>query len=487
MNSDKYKQQINDSYSAEYFKEAGSRIVDILTDYLKQSVERNLETVLPNITPDQMLARWKGDFPTLPSHDFLPLLNRVIEESHHLHHPKYIGHQVTAPLPLAALCELVSSVLNNASAIYEMGPVNIALEKRVIQWMAGLIGYDENADGILTSGGTLGNLTALLAARQVKADYDIWTQGVDKEKQFTVLVSEQSHYSIKRAVGVIGLGEDAVIPVPVDERYHLDIDALQECYRECTSEGRKVIAVVTNACSTATGSYDDLNRIADFCEEQNLWLHVDGAHGASALLSQEYRHLLDGIHRADSIVWDAHKMLLMPACITAVIFKDGSHSYRSFSQKASYLFEKDSRDEWYDYAHRTMECTKFMMGMKLYIPLMVYGTDFFADYVTSRIDLAREFAALIKESEDFECPHEPECNIVCFRYIPPNVANLDDLQRTIRKNILVSEKFYITQTPLKDGFYLRVVIINPLTTIDDLEELLYNIKMPSEQPFSSFT
>ncbi len=477
MNNDTYFQQITDLYKAETFRERGCGIITMLADYLQKASARNIDTVLPHITPDLMLSRWEGNFPKQPSGDFTPLLNRVIEESNHLHHPKYIGHQVTAPLPLAVLCELVSSLLNNASAIYEMGPVNSALEKRIIQWMAELIGYEKTADGVLTSGGTLGNLTALLAARQVKADYDIWTQGVDRERQFTVLVSEQSHYSVKRAVAVMGLGEDAVVPVPVDNRYHLDSNALYERYWVCTSEGRKVIAVVANACSTATGSYDDLNRIADFCEEQKLWLHVDGAHGASALLSKQYRHRLDGIHRADSVVWDAHKMLLMPALITAVVFKDGSHSYRSFSQKASYLFEKDSRDEWYDYAHRTMECTKFMMGLKLYIPLMVYGTDFFADYITSCMDLAREFAALIAESEDFECPHEPESNIVCFRYTPSGATNLDELQKTIRKKLLASEKFYITQAPLNDGFYLRVVIINPLTTIDDLKELLEFVRI----------
>ncbi len=476
MTSKKSSSQLNDAYDAESFREAGHHIVDILTDYLKQSTGGDLEAVLPNITPDEMLAKWDAAIPRKPSGDFAGLVQNVIEDSIHLHHPKYIGHQVTAPLPIASLCNLVSSLLNNATAIYEMGPVNTAMENRVIQWMAKLIGYDENAGGILTSGGTLGNLTALLAARQVKADYDIWAHGVDKSKQLTILVSEQSHYSIVRAVGVMGLGEDAVVPVPVDTNYHMDIDALHELYHGCVSADRRIIAVVANGCSTATGSYDDLERIADFCEKYMVWFHLDGAHGASTMLSPEYRHYLKGINRVDSIVWDAHKMLLMPTLITAVIFKDNAQSYRSFSQKASYLFEKESREEWYNYAHRTMECSKHMMGIKFYIPLMVYGTDFFADYVTSRIDLAGEFAAFIDTADDFECAIKPECNIVCFRYTPTNESDLDELQKSIRRKILEHEKFYITQTQLKDGFYLRCTIINPLTTIDDLRELLEEIR-----------
>lgn len=476
-----YNKQLKEAFDPDNFKEMALVCADMLSTYLKQCLARECESVLPDISPDSMLNRWQAQIPEKPTSHVMELVARTIEDSNHLHHPGYIGHQVTSPLPLSAVCEFAGALLNNATAVYEMGPVNTILEKRLIQWMSELIGYDTSADGVFTSGGTLGNLTGLLAARQVKADYDIWAEGVDRDKRHAVLVSEHSHYSVKRAVAVMGLGEEAAIPVPVDDLYHMDLEALDYVYRRCIQEGRDVIAVAANACSTATGSFDDLNRIADFCLDHDLWLHVDGAHGASALLSEEYRPLLRGIERADSVVWDAHKMLLMPALITAVIFKNGAHSYRSFAQKASYLFEKESHDEWYNYAHRTMECTKTMMGLRLYIPLLVYGTDFFGNYVTSRINLAKEFAELIDSTGDFECGLEPECNIVCFRYRPQNALNLDELQKNLRRNVLESERFYIVQTQLKDGFYLRCTIINPLTTIDDLKGLLDLIRNAAAQ------
>jgi len=274
----------------------------------------------------------------------------------------------------------------------------------------------------------------------------------------------------------MGLGENAAVAVPVDEHYRMDIDSLRKKYTESIDGGKKVIAVVASGCSTATGSYDDLEGIADFCEENELWLHVDGAHGASALLSDKYKSSMKGIHRVDSIVWDAHKMLLMPALITAVIFRDGARSYECFSQKASYLFEKEARDEWYNFAQRTMECTKYMMGLKLYAALMTYGTDYFAEYITSRIDLTKEFAAVIKETEDFELATEPQCNIICFRYKQPGIHDSDTLQKKIRHAILDSESYYIVQTRLKDGFYLRCTIISPLTTLEDLKGLLQKIR-----------
>ena len=234
----------------------------------------------------------------------------------------------------------------------------------------------------------------------------------------------------------MGLGEEAVSPVAVDDLFHMRPDDLGRAFDEAVHRGRRPIALVANACSTATGSYDDLTAAAEFARSRGLWLHVDGAHGAGALLSPKYRHLLSGLDMADSFIWDAHKNLLMPALITAVLFRDGGKSYEAFSEKASYLFEKGAREEWYNFAHRTMECTKTMMGLRLFISLAAYGTDFFAGYVTAMFDLARDFAALLRESGDFEPAVEPESNIVCFRYLKRGEVDLDGLQRRVRRALL---------------------------------------------------
>jgi L-2,4-diaminobutyrate decarboxylase len=293
------------------------------------------------------------------------------------------------------------------------------------------------------------------------------------------MVSDQCHYSVRRAVGVMGLGMDNVVEVPTGDDYRMDPAALEACLDRAGACGKKVFAVAANACSTATGTYDDLNAIADFCEKHGLWMHVDGAHGASAALSERYRHLLDGVHRADSIVWDAHKMLLVPALITAVIFRNGADSYRSFSQKASYLFAGESEDEWYNYAHRTMECTKTMMGLKLYLPLMIHGAGFFRDYVERMYDLARAFASLVDASEDFELAARPEANIVCFRYLSDGSDDLDELQKRTRARILEREDFYLVQTDLGGRTFLRCTLINPLTGIEHLRALLELIRESS--------
>jgi L-2,4-diaminobutyrate decarboxylase len=383
---------------------------------------------------------------------------------------------VTSPLPLASLCSLVGSLLNNGNAVYDMGPATTIMERKIISWMSELIGHVETGDGFFTSGGTLGNLTALLAARQAKTGYDIWTEGAKDSENLAVMVSEQCHYSVKRAVCVMGLGEQAVIPVPALDNFKLDTDQLGMAYDNAVASGKKVVAVAASACSTATGSYDDLLKIGAFCKEKGLWFHVDGAHGASALLSGKYKHLLNGIEMADSLVWDTHKMMLMPALNTAVIFKNPHNSYEAFSQRASYLFENDAREEWYNMAHRTMECTKLMMGFTVYTCLSVYGTKFFGDYVDQVYDLTKQFAKVIGESPDFEVAIEPECNIICFRYTADGASDMNALQFDLRKKLLAEGSYYLVQTELYGKAYLRCTIINPLTTIEDLTELLARVR-----------
>jgi L-2,4-diaminobutyrate decarboxylase len=474
--SDDYGDLLEKAFDPEAFRAEGRAVVDMLADFLAASNPAGRPRVLPYEDPEKMLASWADRFGPLPRASLVESFKEILARSNDLLHPRYVGHQCTTSLPAAALAGFVGQFLNNGSAIYEMGPVNVAMERQLIRWMSGLAGWGTGADGVFTSGGTIGNLTALLAARQAAAGKNVWAAGVDSESRMAVLIPEPCHYSVKRAVAVMGLGEEAAVPVAADERFHVRKEGLLRAFEAAERAGRRPIAVVANACSTATGSYDDLDIFAEFARDRGLWFHVDAAHGAAALLSPKYRHLLRGLARADSFIWDAHKNLLMPALITAVLFRDGDRSYETFSARASYLFEKSAREEWYNPAHRTMECTKTMMGMRLFVSLAAFGTEFFAGYITSVYDLARSFAALLRDSGDFEPAVEPESNIVCFRYLKKGETDLDSLQRRVRRALLDRGGFYVVQTELRGHTWLRCTLINPRTTIADLEALLAEIR-----------
>ena len=474
--SPSYPELLESAFDPASFRREAHRVVDILADFLAASNPAERPRVMAYEDPDAMLASWAGRFGAAPAAPLSDLLPEVLARSNDLLHPRFVGHQCTTSLPLAALGGFVGDFLNNASAIYEMGPVNVAMERQLVRWMCGLAGWSAGGDGVFTNGGTIGNLTALLAARQVQAEEDVWGRGVALEAPAAILVPETCHYSVKRAVAVMGLGEDAAIPVASDERFHTRPEAFAGAFDEAVRRGRRPIAMVANACSTATGSFDDLEDTAAFARARGLWFHVDGAHGAAALLSPKYRHLVRGLDRADSFIWDAHKNMLIPALATAVLFREGGRSYEAFSAKASYLFERSAREEWYNYAHRTMECTKTMMGMRLFISLAAYGTDFFAGYVTAAWDLAREFARRLQSAGDFETAVEPESNIVCFRYLKKGEPDPEGLQRRIRRALLEQGRFYVVQAEISGKTWLRCTLINPRTTIEDLEALMSEIR-----------
>lgn len=464
-------------FDSEEFRTQGHKTVDILSDYLQKAFSGKDMPVLPSTDPDTLTELFSFSSGGGNQEHFDTYLKRIIDNSIHIHHPHYIGHQVTSPLPLTALVQFCTSVLNNGSAIYEMGPVNMAMERNVVKKFGELIGYKSGFDGIFTHGGTAGNLTAMLAARQSKTSYNIWEEGVKSEVRPGYMATEQSHYSIARNVKIMGLGSGSTVVVPHDDNYKMRTDLLGETLRRAEERGVKVIAVAASSCSTATGTYDYLNKIADFCEEHDLWLHVDGAHGLGVLFSGKYRHLAKGMERADSIVIDFHKMFLVPALNTMVLFKNAGTSFETFAQKASYLFQKSQSNVWYNSAIRTVECTKSALGIIAYTAIKYYGDEYYKEYIESRYELAGEFARMVNDEKLLELATEPEANIVCFRYAPAgkDTGVLNSVNAGIRKEIVEDGSFYLVQTELSGKLYLRITIINPLTKSEDLKELIVEV------------
>ena len=469
---------IPEPFNPEDFRKDGHILVDTLSDYLKSALSGEEMPVLPWNEPDQLVEKFSfrsGGGENEPMDSFI---KRIIDNSIHIHHPHYIGHQVTSPLPATALVQFCTTLLNNGAAIYEMGPVNMAMEKNVINRFGTSIGYNQGFDGIFTNGGTAGNLTAMLAARQAKTDYNIWEDGVRENGKPGYMISEQAHYSVGRNVKIMGLGDDSIIRVPSDKYFRMRTDMLEELKASAEKKGVRIISVVASSCSTATGSYDHLNEVADFCQKYDLWMHVDGAHGMGVLFSDKYRHLVEGIERADSVVIDFHKMLLVPALNTLVMFKNGERSFETFAQKASYLFQKTHKNLWYNSAVRTIECTKSALGIIAYTALKYYGKDYYRHYIDSRYDLAKILAAMIRSDHKLELAVEPESNIVCFRYKPEglNENDINQANASIREKIIKKGSFYIVQAELVGKIWIRLTIINPVTSINDLRELLDRVK-----------
>jgi L-2,4-diaminobutyrate decarboxylase len=459
--------KLQDAFSPAAFRDTAHKLVDMMADYLAAAQGKSLEKVIPFQQPGEALAFWQQDFEN-DGTDINQFFDDTIKKSIHLHHPGYMGHQVTPPLPVTAIASMLSALLNNGMAVYEMGLVSNPLERIISELLAKKIGYGSTASGILTSGGTLANLTALLTARAVKTD--VWEEGTTAK--LGIMVSEEAHYCVDRAARIMGLGTEGIIKIPVDAQFKIRTDLLEQYLQDATNKGIKVFCIIGSACSTSTGSYDNLEAIGDFARKHDLWFHADGAHGAAVVFSSKYRHFVKGIEQADSVIIDWHKMLMTPALATSLIYKNDAESFKTFQQKAAYLWANQHSHDWFNSGKRTFECTKLMMSVKIYAIIKAHGTGIFEENVDCLYDAGRVFAALVKSRPGFELAIEPESNIVCFRHIHPGGKSLNEFNALLRSRLLEEGKFYIVQTMIKENLYLRVSLMNPLATTEDFNALL---------------
>ena len=423
--------------------------------------------------PEDEYVFWKN---YLVKGDNTQLFPEIVKHTTHVHNPKFIGHQVSPPAPLASLSGLISALLNNGMAVYEMGMAPSAIERVITEFICSKIGYDDKSRGFLTSGGTLANLTALLSARKAIVEHDVWNKG--SNLALGIMVSEEAHYCVDRAAKIMGLGEKGIIKIPATSGFSMDTSHLERHYQKARTEGITIFAIVGSAPSTATGIYDDLETIAAFANKYNIWFHIDGAHGGASIFSPKYKYTVKGIAQADSVVIDGHKMMMMPTITTALLFKDGNHSHTTFSQKADYLLNQSEDEDWYNLAKRTFECTKTMMSIQWYTLLKTFGEGIFDEYLTTLYDLGQQFYKMIEIDSQFELAVKPMSNIVCFRYVDDslNTLELNQLNKQIRQQILEEGEFYIVQTKLRDIHYLRTTIMNPFTTKEHLKQLLGKVK-----------
>lgn len=471
-------------YSPDIFKEMGHQLIDDLTKHLDDKLNVKTSNAIHWNSPEDELKFWQ-EF--LINGDDDNLFKEITKRTTYVHHPHYIGHQVCPAAPITALTGMISSLLNNGMAVYEMGMAPSAIERVVTDILCEKIGYSKKAKGFLTSGGTLANLTALLTARRVILNDDIWNEGM--KVPIAIMVSEEAHYCVDRASKIMGLGEQGIIKIPATDKFQMDTSILEEKLLEAKTKGIQVFAIVGSAPCTATGMFDDLDIVAAFAKKNTLWFHVDGAHGGAGMFSEKYKYTVKGIEKADSVVIDGHKMMMMPTITTALLYKNGKHTNATFSQKADYLLTDSEHEDWYNSGKKTFECTKTMMSIHWYTLLKMYGEQVFDAYVTQLYDTGVNFATIIENEPDFELAVKPMSNIVCFRFTNSklNLEQANSLNATIRQRLLEDGEFYIVQTKLRGVQYMRITVMNPFTNSVHFRNLLEKIKRIAKDLLSNYS
>lgn len=464
---------------AEALRSAGHDLIDRMADYLAGIESRPVSTPL---SPAELERRFDEPLPRegRPAGEVWDEVWRdVVGSAIHFAHPMYMGHQVAPPLPHAVLADTLASLLNQSLAVWEMSPTGTLVEERVVRWLADALGFPASAAGTLVSGGSVANLTGLLAAREARFP-GCWTDGVARTadaERAVLLVSEHSHYSVERTAGLMGLGSHSVIGVGERDGKMCPAE-LERAIGDLRREGLIPFAVSATAGATATGLFDPLDPIADVCQRAGVWMHVDGAHGASFVMSETLRHLVHGIERADSVAWDPHKMLWMPMSTGAVLVRDGRHLEAAFRQKAPYLFHtRPGEDRCRDAGRMTLQCTRRFDALKLWVALRHYGADHFAGLLERTAAATRSLRDKLEAAPDFQPMHAAESNILCFRHLPESVrawkdGEVDAFQAELRARLNASGRGWITTTVLNERRVLRVTLMNPRTGDEHLERLV---------------
>jgi L-2,4-diaminobutyrate decarboxylase len=458
-------------YSLDLFKEVLEKITPQLFNYLDSSTAPNgkvlhqaeIKTILSELDFENCIRHGNMDPAAI-----LPV---ILKYCNRMHSPHYIGHQVAVPMVPTMFADFINGITNNAMPVYEMGPAGSAIERGIISWMLSKAGW-KNGDGVLTHGGSLANLTCLLAAR-ARAFPDSWKNGIDPDG--VIMASAACHYSISKMTSVLGLGSSAVISVPTDKLYRIRHEELEGIYQQLKKKKKKIMALVVNDCVTATGVYDPINKAAQFCKKYNIWLHVDGAHGAAALVSEKYRGLLQGIEDADSLTWDTHKMLGTSALCGAALFKKKQDLDQTFIQEGSYLFTEEDKIGM-DISQRTLECTKSLNSLKLFFNLAFLGEKGIAEHIDTLYQNSRIFHQQIESTAGFSSLCSPEANVICFSYGQDSA-----LQDKIRQILVNEGDFYITRASIANKSYLRLSVMNPATTEKDIKNLCKKIVIIAEQ------
>lgn len=463
---------------AELQDDAGADAGDLFRDLVAEVYATTRDGLGPVSTPlplDSLDQRFDEPLPLdgRPLREVLARLRGdVLGDANRLTHPMSMGHQVSAPVPVATWSDALIAALNQSVAVSEMSPTLTAVERRVLRWMATLAGFGPASGGVFTSGGTEATFAALLAARSAALP-DVWRDGVGADPPL-VVCGEHAHYAVSRAVGQMGLGLRCLVSVPA-RNFRLEAVALEATLTRLQAEGRRVMAVVATAGSTATGSFDDLDALGRVCEERGLWLHVDAAHGGSALLSAAHRQRLRGLERARSLAWDAHKMMLLPLAAGMLLVRDERDLDAAFAQQAPYLFHGVTAARVRDQGVRSFQCSRRGDALKVWVALQRHGARGLGALYERLCALTRALHARLTARADFATLHEPECNILCFRYLGDGTrdeAALDRLNLALREAWNRSGRGWITTTLLGGRRVLRVTLMNPRTDLAHLDALL---------------
>ena len=447
------------------FRRFGHELIDWIADYFEDIDQR---PVLPDMEPGDL----KAQLPSAPPvhgesmEDIIADVDRVIAPAlTHWSHPSFFAYFATSTSGPGILGELLSAAFDNKSMLWRTSPASTELEEVTLDWLRQMMGLDPGMIGIIYDTASVSSMHAIAAARE-GAEQRIREEGMSGRPDLPLLrvyVSEQAHSSIEKAVITLGLGQRGLRKIPVDSAFRMDADALAAAIDEDKRDGYLPFCIVATVGTTSTSSIDPVEKIVPIAEAHKMWLHVDAAYAGSAAVVPEFRHILAGCERADSLVTNPHKWLFTPFDLSVLYCRHMDLLKRAFSLVPEYLRtpEQEKVRSGSDYG---IQLGRRFRALKLWMVMRYFGHEGLAARIREHCRIARLFASLVDESPDWELLAPVPLALVCFRAKPEGVADLDALNEEIMHRVNASGRALLSHTRLNDKLTLRLSIGNIRTT-----------------------
>ena len=388
-------------------------------------------------------------------------------------HPQFLGTLRGSYNVAGLVGEILADITNTSMSTYEGSPVATLIENKLIKKMTDIVGFNEG-DGIFVSGGTQGNLIAVLSARNT-LDPNIKKTGIRQQHDLVLFVSDQAHYSYVSAANVLGLGVQSIIRVKSDHLGRMNAEALETAIQTAIKGNKNPFFIGATAGTTVLGAFDSIDDIASIASNYNLWLHVDAAFGGSALLSNRYKSLLAGCELADSFSWDAHKMMGVPVPCSVILMRNKGVLYDACTttdveETPSYVYHNIG-EKSFDLGEKSLQGTRKVDALKLWFSWKYYGDEGYENRLNHVVELAQYAEQKIKMTPCLEMVFPRQFVNLCFRYKPKAGGNADQLNIRVQKQLMQKGQAYLNYTRVKGETVLMLNVVNPIVDEEVIDYL----------------
>ncbi|MGD8727814.1 MAG: pyridoxal-dependent decarboxylase [Gemmatimonadales bacterium] len=406
-----------------------------------------------------------------PLEDVLDLLfDRAVHKGLNAAGPGYLAYIPGGGLPHAALAGFIAEAVNRYVGVWLAAPALVQLESNVIRWFCDMVGYPRGSLGILTTGGSLANFSAIVTARRERLPPN-FLRG-------TIYVSDQVHHSVNKAAMLAGFPDENLRVIESDDRFRMRIDVLERHIAADRAEGYAPFLVVGSAGTVNTGAVDDLRAIAALAAQQELWFHIDAAYGGFFVLTDRGRQALAGIDLADSVTLDPHKGLFMPYGLGSLLVRDGPALARAHASHGAYMPAMQDDPDFVDFCQISPELSRGNRGLRVWLPFQLAGVRAFRQLLDEKLDLACWAADRLRTIDGIEIVAKPVLSIVAFRLTQPGLGREDvnALNRALLGGINRRKRVYITGTTVRGEFFLRLCVLSFRTHVERMEMCLEDVR-----------